>query len=91
MKQKVIETAMHLKFIRDKFLYQLDKQRGKVVYLENLWNMELQALILETAKSKTPKDKVKLKELQNINVQIYRELIKKYIERCKFKYVLAFM
>lgn len=44
---------------------------------------------MKDSKSKQMKEKVR--DYQNINSRIVKALLKSYLDRCKFKYVLAFM
>ena len=88
---KVAKVAKQIKFIRDKFLHQLVRQQGKLQHLQIIWEKELEQILIELTKDKSKFGKEKYKMHINIDKKLSAMLRKKYLERCKFKYVLAFM
>jgi hypothetical protein len=67
------------------------KQQGKVAYLTTMWDKELNSMIAEAFKDKSKKGKDLVKQLTGIDDDLAKKMIKVYIERCKFKYCLAFL
>ena len=88
---KVIAFCKQVKFIKDHFVFQMIKQQGKVAYLTTMWDKELNSMIAEAFKDKSKKGKDLVKELTGIDDDLAKKMIKVYIERCKFKYCLAFL
>ena len=48
-------------------------------------------MLVEMFKDKSKVGKERLKQFQSLDDTFGKKLLKKYLERCKFKYVLAFI
>lgn len=56
-----------------------------------MWAKELNEMITEALKDKSKNGKNSLRLLTCIDDDVQKFAIKAYLERCKFKYVLAFL
>jgi hypothetical protein len=61
------------------------------MFLERMWREEVTNINMEMVRDKSKVGKEKFRLFQNLDESLSREFLKKYLERCKFKYVLAFM
>lgn len=89
---KVRDFSKQIRFIRSKFVFQLIKHKGKLEYLKQLWRKEIQEMkfeLMKDSKSKAGKERLKAFIVPDERLAFF--LLRKYFERCKFKYVLAFL
>lgn len=56
-----------------------------------MWDKELNEMTSEAFKDKSKKGKELVRLLTSIDDTLSKKIIKVYIERCKFRYVLAFL
>lgn len=56
-----------------------------------MWDKELTQMTVEAHMDKSKKGKELVKQLDSIDTRLGKEIIRVYVERCKFRYVLAFM
>jgi hypothetical protein len=90
MVSKIKTTLKALYNIKDKFSFQVIKQQGKIRYVEELWNAELEQMTKEAFKDKSKAGKKLQLQLTGIEPEVQAFAIRQYIQRCKFLYVLAF-
>ena len=67
---KVKLYSKQVKYIRDKFIFQLIKHKGKVTFLDKMWDRELQELISEALRDKSKKGKDLVRQLTSIDTII---------------------
>ena len=51
--QKVIKYVKFTTFIKDKLIFQINKQIGRVTFLEKIWNDELEEMLFESYNDKS--------------------------------------
>ena len=71
-------------------LHQTINKQGKLVYLYKAWNKEKFELKHQLVKESSKQSRELFSKVCRINEQVSRQLLLLYLERCMFKYNLAF-
>ena len=86
----IVTFAKQTRIIRDRMMYQLVRKQGKIAFLTGLWNQEKNEMKSELIKLKDKASKELYLKLCLLSEETAVKFIHLYIQRCSFKYQLAF-
>ena len=90
MHRNIVTFARQTRIIRDRMMYQLVRKQGKIALLIGMWNQEKNEMKAELVKAKDKASKELYLKLCVMSDELSVKLIHLYIQRCAFKYQLAF-